>query len=151
MAERYAELRDAGILSVKNIMAIVNGWMQSIGDDFYKLEYDNSKGVWKNSPCNNDIVVNGDWDIVLSDGKPVTTSDMSDFFDSTRTYSAGDSCCYNIPEAASSIRWYYTFVANKTTTSAPIDFFGIRDSVWRLEKYVERKIEITDGLYNYTN
>ncbi len=45
--DRYAQLRDNGVISTASIMNLVNDWYQRIGDDNYTEEWNK----WADSPC----------------------------------------------------------------------------------------------------
>ena len=47
LESQYRELRDAGIISVNNILSKLADWTARIGVDNYELEYER----WPNSPC----------------------------------------------------------------------------------------------------
>lgn len=146
---RYAELRNAGVIGPEVIEKLVGNFVKMIGEGFYKLEYEK----WPDSPCNGDIEVDENWELVLdNDGKPVISTDFSQFYNSTATYDIADTCVYNDPIAKSSVGWYYTFKSKvNDNQSTPATKLAHRDSLWRLCAWVRARFARTDNLYNFNN
>jgi hypothetical protein len=144
---RYAELKNLGIITPRNIVKLIDDFVKTIGEGFFKLEYEK----WDASPCNGDLVVNSGWKLVVDgDGKPVISNNYSNFYDSSTAYNVGETCVYNDPLAGEMMGWYYTFESTESSNmSAPVTKFAFRDSVWRLVKWIEARCEITDAIYNY--
>lgn len=142
---RYAELRKYVIVTEK-IFNIVSDWVKSIGLDMYKKEYKK----WPDSPCNNDMEINGDyWALKTQDGKPVISYSSSGLYNASTSYVVGDEVKCN-PSSEGGSGWYYVFecVAN-TTGNNPIVKNAHRDSIWRLHNWIEKNIENMDVVYNY--
>lgn len=149
----YKKLADNGIITVENIMKAVREWTMRIGTEYYKLEYKK----WTNSPCNNASIVRTDyWKLLYNaDGTPQTAG--SETFDATKSYAIGDTVSFG----ANDVMGYYLFECVKATealesntphaysTYSPISKFNHYDNIYRIEKWVEEKLKITDKLYNY--
>lgn len=144
----YSQMRSAGIISVDAVVSRFEKWIQSIGLDFFKKEWER----WPLSPCNRDMTVNSSyWTLKVDENEnPVIVyEEGQNYYSDTTTYSVNNECTYN--PAGKSKGWFYQFVAvAQTTGNNPVVQNGIRDSIWRVGRWVSKNIENMDNLYNYT-
>ena len=143
---RYAELRSAGIIDSKKLVENISSWCKTIGEKFYKLEFEK----WDDSPCNRGMVVAEGWEVVLGDdGKPLITYSHPNEYSPSRTYTLGEVVNFN----ATTVKWWYNFRCASASLQGvqPIERFGQRDNLWRVENWLRISIENMDGVYNYNN
>ena len=142
---RYAELRASGIIDSKRLSDSISSWCKTVGEKFYKLEFEK----WNDSPCNRDMVVAEEWEVVLGDdGKPDISYSGSGEYSPSRTYNVGDVVKFN----ATSVRWWYQFrCVAQVQGVQPITKFGQRDNLWRVQNWLRISIENMDSVYNYNN
>ena len=142
---RYAELREKKIVDAAVFADKVANLTKLIGDNNYQLEYEK----WPESPCNNNMTVNSNWELVVDgNGKPVISNSNEGFYSATTTYAVGDTCVFNGEKTA---RWFYTFRATASTTGQEPAVLAFVDSLWRVAKWCEETIGNMDVVYNYTN
>ena len=110
-----------------------------------KLEFEK----WNDSPCNRDMEIAEEWEIVLGDdGKPDISYSGSGEYSPSRTYNVGDVVKFN----ATSVRWWYQFrCISQVQGVQPITKFGQRDNLWRVQNWLRISIENMDIVYNYNN
>lgn len=144
LEERYAELRSKKVIDAKVMAEAVGSLCRTIGDKFYELEYEK----WTDSPCNRDMIVASDWEVVVDEnGKPVISTTSPNAYRPSVTYNAGDVVQFN----ATTVKWFYNFRAvSQTQGVQPIERFGHRDNLWRVENWLRVSIENMDLTYNYT-
>lgn len=151
---RYKQLADLRIISTDNMIGLLQDWCTRIGTDFFKEEYKK----WSDSPCIADSVVRDEyWEAVLDDsGNPQT--DTSETYNATKAYNVGDVVSFGIDANMG----YFKFKCIKATTAlssntphtvsafSPIIKFKHCDSIYRVQKWIEKNIVNMDKLYNYT-
>lgn len=151
---RYKILADMGIISADHMIGLLQDWCMRIGTDFFKEEYKK----WSDSPCIADSVVRDEyWEAVLDDsGNPQT--DTSETYNATKAYNVGDVVSFGLDANMG----YFKFKCIKATTAlssntphtvsafSPIIKFKHCDSIYRVQKWIEKNIVNMDKLYNYT-
>lgn len=150
---RYKELADIGILTAQNVFSFVRNWTMQIGTDFYKEEYKK----WADSPCISDSIIRKDyWELVLdSNGSPET--DTSETFDATISYEVGEEVTFGLNARMGFFKFRCikkTIALSKNTPHtvslySPIEEFKHCDSIYRVEKWIEKNFINTDKIYNY--
>ena len=144
---RYAYLRSNGILTPEKFIEILDSWVKAVGNDNYKKEWRR----WPNSPCNRDIVVNTDyWSVVVDEnGDPVVSTSDSSPYSADTTYAVDDEVTYN-PSSYKNIYYKLKCVA-PCSGQVPITSGGMRDSIWRVNNWIEQTFENMDTLYGYSS
>lgn len=140
----WSKARDAGVISVENVVGKVSSIMQAFGEQFYELEY----SKWDQSPCNRDLSVNtAYWEIEVDENqKPVIYTEKSNYYSAETNYSVGDWCMCNAQESAG---WFYKFTCVQNCLGVKPAVFGFKDSVFRLEKWLLENIANYDLINNY--
>ena len=153
LQERYQTLSDKGIISAENIMQICWDWVLRIGTDYYKEEYNK----WKDSPCISNSIINTDYWSAVSDTEGNLLTDSVETFDATKQYQIGDIVSFGISHEMG----FYKFKCVNITTPldkntphtiskySPISEFRHCDSIYRIQKWVNKNIENMDIVYNY--
>ena len=153
MVERYRQLSDLGIISSDNIVGLLKDWCLRIGSTFYILEYEK----WKDSPCLSDSVVNEEYWELLKDAKGNPQTDTQETFDATNTYNIGDTVSFGY----NALMGFYKFKCIKRTVAAstntphkistysPIKIYKQSDNIYRIQRWIEKKIPLMDILYKY--
>lgn len=154
LVKRYKELADAGIASTDNIFSLIKDWCMQIGTSFFKEEYKK----WDDSPCIADSVIRSEyWETVKDEvGNPET--DVAETFDATHAYNIGEVVSFGL----NSSMGYFKFKCIKATESlstntphsissySPVKTFKHCDSIYRVQKWIEKNMENIDKLYNYS-
>jgi hypothetical protein len=131
---RYATLRNSGIISVENILNKFVSWIYRVGENNYKKEYKK----WSNCVCNRDLVLNEQWE-------PYEIADYEEYsniagYSAETSYSAGDKCKEQ----------YMTFIAKENVTGVkPIVTIGHKDSIFRLENWLTERLAFLDNYFSY--
>lgn len=153
MVERYRQLSDLGIISSDNIVGLLKDWCLRIGSTFYILEYEK----WKDSPCLSDSVVNEEYWELLKDEKGNPQTDTQETFDATNIYNIDDTVSFGY----NALMGFYKFRCIKRTESAstntphkisaysPIKIYKQSDNIYRIQRWIEKKIPLMDILYKY--
>lgn len=153
MVKRYRQLSDLGIISIDNIVGLLKDWCLRIGSTFYILEYEK----WKDSPCLSDSVVNEEYWELLKDEKGNPQTDTQETFDATNIYNIDDTVSFGY----NALMGFYKFRCIKRTESAstntphkisaysPIKIYKQSDNIYRIQRWIEKKIPLMDILYKY--
>lgn len=142
---RYKYLRDSGIYSISNFMNKVNTFVQNVGFDAYKAEYQK----WVGSFGDSNMDVNSTyWEVVTDgNGKPVEGSQET--WDSSVQYEVGDVVEHRI-SSYFSYNGIYTFrCVSANRNKLPVLVWKIRDSYWRMIKWMEDQFTLNDSMYHY--
>lgn len=135
---RYKELRDLGIFSVTNIVNLLERWINTVGYDNYKKEFE----IYKETPSYRNSYINAEWEFI---GWNMVNSST---YNPDTTYNEGDICVYA----------HCNFKAKKEVSAIPplskmYDNFpygyGMYNSIERVSNWLEKKIETLDIFYNY--
>lgn len=153
LEKRYKELMDCGIISSKNIYALITDWMQRIGTSFFKQEYKK----WKESLCISDSVVRSEyWEVVKDEKGNLEVAD-DETFNATVSYNIGDIVSFGINKNMG----FFKFKCIKKTTAissntphkispcSPISLFRHSDNVYRIYKWIVDNVSNMNKLYNY--
>lgn len=153
LEKRYKELMDCGIISSKNIYALITDWMQRIGTSFFKQEYKK----WKESLCISDSVVRSEyWEVVKDEKGNLEVAD-DETFNATVSYNIGDIVTFGINKNMG----FFKFKCIKKTTAissntphkispcSPISLFRHSDNVYRIYKWIVDNVNNMNKLYNY--
>lgn len=143
LANRYKELRDAGIISVDSMFKYAVDWSTTIGENNYELEYKK----WPQNVVNNDSTVNTEyWEIDATDMSNTGT------WNKETEYQPGDVVYYGAGNVAGSANHmgFYKFTCVKTNTNErPFSSLAYKDSLWRLYSWITIQIRMMDNFYNY--
>lgn len=138
---RYRELRDKNVFSVSNICSLLDKWINSIGYDNYKKEFEK----YNDTPSYRSSKVADGWQSL---GYASTQGITADEYTENKEYSIGDICIYK----------EYAFKATKVMTSVPPltgiypnapKVLGFYNSKKRVENWLTNKISSLDTKYEY--
>lgn len=138
---RYKELRDKGVISVANIVNLFQDWTQRVGYDNYKKELNK----WNETPSfrtNNTVE---EWELIAE-----TEYDAN--YDINKEYNIGDTCIYRTGGLNHKFK---ALIKNKGIIPVEDNYTlfpkigGFFNSVLRIEKWLEKKIEMCDKMFNY--
>ena len=133
LKQKYTELRDNDIISLKNISSLVHQWYDRIGFDNFEKEWE----AWPNSLCISQTITNPGW---------AETDDWTDHFnhipiwDASVTYRPGDLC-----KRAQRI-WLAT---DETQGVFPFLQLGYTDSLERIDNWIGERIDLEDDFFEY--
>ena len=134
MIQRYAYLRDQGMLNAETIYSMITNWYYNIGEINYRDEWKK----WPSSPCLIEDVANSSWQ--------KQTFNYYRFYQSpaysdTVTYTAGQYCQYE----------NRLMRATATTKGVkPLKQFGCKDSLARIQAWTKGRITSVDSWMKYT-
>ncbi len=135
MRDRYAEIRNKGMLSAENLTTLFENWYYSIGEENYRLEYEK----WPVSPPMRDDIPNEGWeeDIPYSYANYKKASAYS----SNVEYHKGDMCyeSMRVWKATQTVKGVY-----------PYKQIGCRDSIGRIPNWMKIHLETLDSYMKYT-
>ena len=138
---RYRELRDKNVFSVSNICSLLDKWINSIGYDNYKKEFEK----YNDTPSYRSSKVADGWQSL---GYASTQGITADEYTGNKEYAIGDICIYQ----------EYAFKATKVMTSVPPltgiypnapKVLGFYNSKKRVENWLTNKISSLDTKYEY--
>ena len=139
----WKELTNNNVLTANNIISIATNWINRIGTDNFKKEYEK----WNESPCcRADLVDIEHW----QRSNEYKVGIENNTYDSTKTYEIGETCYYGFGNA-------YKFTATAETTGNPPltgrykntpAELGYYDSFWRLENYIKQRISVENDFIN---
>ncbi|MBR6981252.1 MAG: CotH kinase family protein [Prevotella sp.] len=131
--QRYAYLRDNGILNTETIYSLFTNWYYSVGEANYQNEW----LKWKDSPCLKETIANPQWEL-----RPYTYSKYKAIADysSTQTYQAGDFCRaeFRVWRAKSTVKGV-----------SPYKQVGCKDSLARVFSWTKQRLASVDAWMNY--
>lgn len=130
LRQRYIELRQNGAISADNILPIIRDWYDRVTQTMYEQE----KVLWPDSPCYGEAICNNGWKVSQEWSLYTSTPDFS----TAKLYQAGDVCKLEgrLWEATKNVIGVQPFKRNSQL-----------DSLQRLEKWVEQRIEFLDMQY----
>ena len=142
---RYAQLRQSGILSVKNVMDKISKLVLAVGMDNYEKEFEK----WPDTPCNNDLKVNTDyWEVEVDEaGDPIMNKEGVTYYNAQLEYNAGDECLYAVEQGVAAK--YTMRCTNNSIGNPPVLVFAFRDSYERMINYLTLNEQLKDTLYGY--
>lgn len=138
---RYRELRDKNVFSVSNICSLLDKWINSIGYENYKKEFEK----YNDTPSYRSSKVADGWQSL---GYASTQGITADEYTENKEYAIGDICIYQ----------KYAFKATKVMTSVPPltgiypnepKVLGFYNSKKRVENWLTNKISSLDSKYGY--
>lgn len=138
---RYRELRDKNVFSVSNICSLLDKWINSIGYENYKKEFEK----YNDTPSYRSSKVADGWQSL---GYASTQGITADEYTENKEYAIGDICIYQ----------EYAFKATKVMTSVPPltgiypnapKVLGFYNSKKRVENWLTNKISSLDTKYEY--
>lgn len=131
-AERYAELRQKGVLSEEAILPVIHDWYGRVGTDWYEME----KRRWPESPCYCEAVCNDGWKVC--DDWSIYSSTPN--YDEYRTYRAGDICVLDgrLWEATKRVTGVFPYVRNSDI-----------DTLERMVAWISERLNVLDEYYGY--
>lgn len=138
---RYRELRDKNVFSVSNICSLLDKWINSIGYENYKKEFEK----YNDTPSYRSSKVADGWQSL---GYASTQGITADEYTGNKEYAIGDICIYQ----------EYAFKATKVMTSVPPltgiypnapKVLGFYNSKKRVENWLTNKISSLDSKYEY--
>ena len=138
---RYRELRDKNVFSVSNICSLLDKWINSIGYENYKKEFEK----YNDTPSYRSSKVADGWQ---SFGYASTQGITADEYTENKEYAIGDICIYQ----------EYAFKATKVMTNVPPltgiypnapKVLGFYNSKKRVENWLTNKISSLDSKYEY--
>ena len=131
---RYAELRDCGVFSQKNISGLIHDWHDRIGGDLYDMEW----ARWPNALCISQTITNPGWE---------ASDDWTDHFNHLPewkedvTYQPGDVC-----RLARRV-----WIASSVTQGVrPYQQLGYTDSLERIDTWISDRLALEDSYFGYT-
>lgn len=131
--KRYGEMRDSGVFTVNNIMGLINGWYERIGEDNYTREF----ARWPESLCNREMIVSPQWEWTGSWVNFQQTPEWNE----RSSYRKGETV-----RAGNMI-----FKALELNSNCyPVIRFGYVDSLDRITDWITRRIELQDYYMHYT-
>ena len=138
--QRYAQLRNEGIFSADNIIALLNKWIGSVGYDNYKKEFE----VYNETPSYRANHLADGWKLVDS-----YNSSISEYV-ADKQYQAGEKASYH----------NYVFEATKAVQGVPPVtklygknpyVYGYYNSVGRVNNWLINRISYLDTYYGFKN
>lgn len=138
---RYRELRDKNVFSVSNICSLLDKWINSIGYENYKKEFEK----YNDTPSYRSSKVADGWQSL---GYASTQGITADEYTENKEYAIGDICIYQ----------EYAFKATKVMTGVPPltgiypnapKVLGFYNSKKRVENWLTNKISSLDTKYEY--
>lgn len=133
MYDRYAEIRNKGLLSAENIISLFDNWYYSFGEENYRLEYEK----WPQSPPNMEDIPNDGW---VQEPYTYAQYNRAPNYSSDVEYHEGDIC-----RAACRV-----WKATKTVKDViPYLQVGTKDSIGRIPNWVKIHVETLDTYMKY--
>ena len=135
---RYKELRDSKVFSVKNIVGLLEKWLNNIGYE----NMDNEIKLYPDTPSYRDSNINEGWEVV-------NYTSAENNYNAEKTYNEGDTCRY----------FGYEFKATTVLTNVPpisskYDnapyYCGFYNSAKRVSVWLTNRLAFLDKTYNYT-
>lgn len=154
LESRYKQLADLGVASADNIFGILRDWTMRIGTDFFEEEYKK----WPDSPCIADSTVRSDYWEAVKDEDGNLETDTNETFDATQAYEEGDIVSFGLNKEMG----FFKFKCIKATTAldanvphkvsaySPIKVFRHSDSIYSIQRWIEKNTTGIDKVYNYT-
>ena len=137
--ERYKQLRDLNIFSAKNILALLEKWLNLIGFDNIEKEIT----LYTDIPSYRDSQINNGWELNGFSGQ-------TDTYDNSVVYSIGDSCIYHGYSFTATAESKGVVPLKKAYQHAP-ENCGFYNSPKRVYNWLINRIAFLDNTYNYNN
>lgn len=141
----YKTLRDNGIITRENLNKIIDDWFDRIGTEALKR----SINKWNNSPSYRKATnLDEHWEPYM----PLSIMDLESItsYNSKTSYSVDSIVCYG---TGAWNNYYYKCIKDCSgippTTDGNYSTNGMYDSKNRIKKWIEKRIEFCDFLWNY--
>ena len=132
--ERYAHLRDTGLLNAETIASMFSNWYYSVGEANYQNEW----LKWKDSPCLIETIPNSQWTLATYNYSRYKNAAV---YSDTATYAAGQYCRAE----------YRLWKANtKVKGVRPYKQVGCKDSLERIFPWTQQRLVSVDSWMNYS-
>lgn len=132
--QRYAYLRDNGLINAETITSMFYDWYYSVGEANYANEWKK----WPNSPCIKETIANTQWELLPYN---YNTYKVTADYNSTTTYNAGDICKSE----------FRLWKAKKIVTGVrPYKQVGCKDSLQRIANWTKQRMVSVDSWMNYS-
>ena len=135
---RYKELRDSKVFSVKNIVGLLEKWLNNIGYE----NMDNEIKLYPDTPSYRDSNINEGWEVV-------NYTSAENNYNAEKTYNKGDTCRYFGYEFKAT-----TILTNVPPISSKYDnapyYCGFYNSAKRVSVWLTNRLAFLDKTYNYT-
>lgn len=145
---RYKDLRDSGIFSVNNVVALFNKWIGQIGYDNLKADLE----LYNETPSYRNSYVSDKWELIdnTSTYREQYTTGFPDEYSDSKTYSVGEKCLYKsyVFKAKEEVTAIAPFT--KSYSKHPYNC-GYFNSVSRVANWLTDRIAFLDREYNYNN
>lgn len=145
---RYKDLRDSGIFSVNNVVALFNKWIGQIGYDNLKADLE----LYNETPSYRNSYVSDKWELIdnTSTYREQYTTGFPDEYSDSKTYSVGEKCLYKsyVFKAKEEVTAIAPFT--KSYSKHPYNC-GYFNSVSRVANWLTDRIAFLDKEYNYNN
>ena len=135
--DRYAYLRNNGLLNSQTISSLFENWYYSIGEENYATEWEK----WNDSPCIKETISNWPWRLLSFDEYRNKEYDQAPDYDPETTYLSGQRCRvqYRLWETEADVKGVL-----------PYQQIGSKDSIGRIEPWVREHLIYLDTWMHYS-
>lgn len=145
---RYHELRSLGIISTKNFVKEISGWMERVGAQNYEREFEK----WNESPVWRDSLLNGEYWELADQKKYSSVPTDGEVFDVSKNYAIGDVCYYGQGNEI----WMFKSIQASTAKPPLTGFYsaspttmGYHESIYRINNWVDKILNFYDSNKGY--